>query len=45
MCIIKILEVRNPLWIPGLIVKCQGPVSYCVDLNNGIIVRHHVDHG
>ena len=34
----------TPLWILGVIVKCQGPVSYCVKLNNGTVVRRHVDH-
>ena len=42
------VHIRNfrgtPLWIPGVIVKYRCPVSYCVKLNNGIVVRRHVDH-
>ena len=35
--------IRNfrgtPLWIPGIIDKCCGPVSYLVKLTNGTIVK------
>ena len=31
-------------WLPAKIVKCSGPVSYKVQLNNDQIVRRHQDH-
>ena len=31
-------------WLPGKIVKCSGPVSYKVQLDNDHIVRRHQDH-
>ena len=40
--------IRNfkgtPLWLPGTIDKCQGPVSYSVKLQNGTVLKCHVDH-
>ena len=40
--------IRNfrgtPLWIPGIVNQCRGPVSYSVKLNDGTIVKRHVDH-
>ena len=35
---------ETSLWIPGIIDKCCGPVSYLVKLTNGQCVRRHVDH-
>ena len=32
------------MWIPGIINKSRGPVSYSVKLTNGTIVKQHVDH-
>ena len=34
----------TPLWIPGIIDKSRGPVSYSVKLTNGTIVKQHVDY-
>ena len=31
-------------WLQGKIVKCSGPVSYRIKLNNGQLVRRHQDH-
>ena len=31
-------------WIPGVISKATGPVSYQVELDNGQIIRRHQDH-
>ena len=31
-------------WIPGIVDKCRGPVSYSDKLNDGTIVKQHVDH-
>ena len=35
--------IRNfrgtPLWIPGIVNQCHGPVSYSVKLNDGTIVK------
>ena len=40
--------IRNfkgtPLWLPGTIHKCRGPVSYSVKLQNGTVLKCHVDH-
>ncbi|KAJ8248044.1 hypothetical protein GJAV_G00237580 [Gymnothorax javanicus] len=34
---------HGPKWIPGVITKITGPVSYKVMLGDGNIVRRHVD--
>ena len=34
----------GPKWLPGIIIKSTGPVSYVVVLNDGREVRRHVDH-
>ena len=31
-------------WLQGKIVKCSGPVSYKIKLDNGQLVRRHQDH-
>lgn len=31
-------------WLPGTILKAQGPLSYHVTLEDGRVVRRHVDH-
>ena len=40
--------IRNfkgtPLWLPGTIDKCRGPVCYSVKLQNGTVLKLHVDH-
>ena len=35
---------NNPKWIPGVIVKVTGPLSYVVQLLDGRSMRKHVDH-
>ena len=30
-------------WIPGTIVAVKGPLSYHVELNDGQVVRRHID--
>ena len=34
---------KKPRWIAGTIVKVTGPLSYEVELVNGLRVRQHVD--
>jgi len=34
----------TPAWVPGVIEKSRGPLSYLVKLLNGKLVRRHVDH-
>lgn len=34
---------RHTRWIPGVVRKVTGPLSYQVDLENGSMVRRHVD--
>ena len=31
-------------WLPGIITKIQGPLSYLVELEDERVVRRHVDH-
>ena len=31
-------------WIPGEIVDVTGPLSYSIQIENGKIIRRHVDH-
>ena len=31
-------------WIPGEIVDVTGPLSYSIQIENGKIIRQHVDH-
>ena len=31
-------------WLPGVIQSQSGPVSYDVELENGKIVKRHIDH-
>jgi len=35
---------ETPAWVPGVIKKCRGPLSYLIKLLNDKIVRRHVDH-
>ena len=39
-----ILDQAIRTWLPGKIVKCSGPVSYKVQLDNDQIVHRHQDH-
>ena len=31
-------------WLPGSVSEVKGPLSYCVTLSDGRVVRRHVDH-
>ena len=35
---------QGPKWLPGEICKIRGPLSYEVKLNDGRVIRRHVDH-
>ena len=35
---------RGSLWLPGVVQEARGPVSYTVELEDGRVVRRHVDH-
>ena len=39
--------VRNlrdgPKWVPGVIIERTGPVSYLVEMSNGMIWKRHID--
>ena len=43
-----LVHVRNfsqgPMWIPGVVIRVRGPVSYTVELANGEQKCRHVDH-
>ena len=42
--LVRNLPSNNPKWIPGVIVKVTGPLSYVVQLLDGRLMRKHVDH-
>ena len=42
--LVKNMPSCNPKWVPGVIVKVTGPLSYDIRLTDGKIVRKHVDH-
>ena len=31
-------------WLPGIVSKVQGPLSYLILLDDGRVLRRHVDH-
>ena len=33
----------NSRWIPGTVVKKLGPISYCIDVGEGKVVKRHID--
>ena len=33
----------GPKWIPGVIVQQLGPLTYSVQVRDGICWRHHID--
>ena len=35
---------ETPLWLPAVVDQCRVPVSYSVTLQNGTVVKRHVDH-
>ena len=35
---------NKPRWIPGIVVQVSGPLSYQVKLEDGTMVKRHVDH-
>ena len=41
---VKNLPANTPRWIPGIVRKVTGPLSYVVELLDGRTVRRHVDH-
>ena len=34
---------KKPKWLPGTVAKITGPLSYVIELRNGMTVRRHVD--
>jgi len=39
----KDFATTPPKWIPGKVTRVTGPLSYCVELASGKVVRRHVD--
>ena len=35
---------RGSPWLPGVVQEARGPVSYTVELEDGRVVRRHVDY-
>ena len=35
---------RNQKWMPGIIDKITGPLSYVIKLSDGVTIHRHVDH-
>ena len=31
-------------WLPGVVTKVTGPLSYYVELSDGRVIRRHIDH-
>ena len=40
---VKDFSTPSPTWIPGMVTKVTGPLSYHVELESGRTVRRHVD--
>ena len=34
----------TPTWLEGIVTEITGPLSYKIKLNDGSIIRHHIDH-
>ena len=34
----------TPVWIEGIVTEITGPLSYKIKLNDGSVIRRHVDH-
>ena len=41
---VKNFPSNTPKWLPGIVRKVTGPLSYVVELLDGKTVRRHVDH-
>jgi len=41
-----VVKDQNPgkQWVPGIIEKLQGPVTYLVHLDTGQLWKRHIDH-
>ncbi|XP_011404918.1 PREDICTED: uncharacterized protein K02A2.6-like [Amphimedon queenslandica] len=37
-------DVLHKKWIPAVVIKITGPLSYHVETNSGVVLRMHVDH-
>ena len=37
-------DVLHKKWIPAMVFKITGPLSYHVETNTGVVLRKHVDH-
>ena len=37
-------QSMTEVWLPGIIVQARGLVSYTVNLEDGRVVRCHIDH-
>ncbi len=33
----------GPTWLEGMVVETRGPLSFCIELREGRIIRRHVD--
>ena len=42
LVMVKVFILKK--WIPGEKVNTTGPLSYSIQIENGRILRHHVDH-
>mgnify|MGYP003482143964 CR=1 FL=1 len=42
---VYVYDFHNPhKWIPGIVVELTGSLSYKVRLQDGVVVRRHVNH-
>ena len=41
---VRNFQTDGPRWMAAVIVRSRGPVSFDVELEDGQIVHHHIDH-
>ena len=41
---VRNLHPTGPKWIPGIIMKQTGPLSYIVQVEHGLEWKRHIDH-
>ena len=34
----------SPIWLPGVIIESRGELTFYIELQNGRVVRRHIDH-
>ena len=34
----------SPIWVPGVIIESRGELTFYIELQNGRVIRRHIDH-